>query len=80
MTSGGKLLDDKGEFDAKQFEEMMLNELLRYAQRQLTFCMTETSDKDNKVMRREGVGAGGDKARGVEEGGKDNEDEAVVDE
>ena len=54
MTMGGQLLNEQGEFDDKQFEEMMIKELLRYSQRQLTFCMTETGDTDNKVDEEEG--------------------------
>ncbi|EKX36484.1 hypothetical protein GUITHDRAFT_145749 [Guillardia theta CCMP2712] len=50
MTMGGQLLNEQGEFDDKQFEEMMIKELLRYSQRQLTFCMTETGDADNKAI------------------------------
>ena len=43
ITENGKLLGPEGEFNRKQFEEMMRGELLRYSRRQLSNTIMSVS-------------------------------------
>lgn len=50
ITEGGQLLNEEGEFNGQQFEMMMRGELIRYAQRQMSFALQESDNKDSKAM------------------------------
>jgi hypothetical protein len=50
ITSGGELLNDEGEFDGQQFQLMMRGELVRFAQRQMSFALQETESKEFKAI------------------------------
>ena len=49
ITDGGHFLNDDDEFGADEFQNMMRGELLRYAQRQVSFAMQEAEGKEMRA-------------------------------
>mmetsp|Transcript_16679 Transcript_16679/g.55540 ORF Transcript_16679/g.55540 Transcript_16679/m.55540 type:complete len:677 (-) Transcript_16679:706-2736(-) len=50
LTEGGKLCNSQGEFSSEQFQEMMREEIRRYAQRQVANAMQESTSKDMRAL------------------------------
>eukprot|EP00960_Hanusia_phi_P027779 747010-Hanusia_phi.AAC.1 len=50
LTEGGKLCNSQGEFSSEQFQEMMREEIRRYAQRQLANAVQESTSNDMRAM------------------------------
>eukprot|EP00960_Hanusia_phi_P000654 16901-Hanusia_phi.AAC.3 len=50
LSEGGRLCNSEGEFSAEQFQDMMREEIRRYAQRQVANAMQESGSKELRAI------------------------------